>query len=204
MDGLDTIISMIDEKTSEKVDRILKQAEDQKAELIRKAEEKAKGIEEKILKAADLEYAANIAKQQASAKLKAKYLVLEAKENILTENLESVDKELEKVIKSKKYKAILTQLIVDGGVALNVDKLELVLPKGQDKQITLASIEKEIEAKLGHKVAITISKDSVRSKGGAIIRTLDKKMAVDNTFESRLERFQNHIRDKASAIIFQE
>ncbi|MHA1638467.1 MAG: V-type ATP synthase subunit E [Candidatus Thorarchaeota archaeon] len=204
MSGLESIINMIDEKTSEKVDSILKQAEEQKKTLIKQAEEKAKGIEEKILKAADLEYEADIARRKAGAKLKSKYLILEAKENILVENLENVEKELKKVVKSKKYKAILTHLIVDGGVALNVDKLELVFPKGQDKLITLASIAKEIGAKTGRKVAVTISKDRVHSTGGVIIRTLDGKKFVDNTFESRLERFQNDIRDKVSAIVSQE
>lgn len=204
MSGIESIIDMIEEKTSEKVDRIVKQAEDQKTTLIKQAEEKAKGIEEKILKAADQEYDSSITRLTAGAKLKAKYQILEAKESILVEILEEVEKEIKKVVKTKKYKNILTQLIVDGGVALDVDKLELVFPKGQNELITPLSIAKEIGAKVGNKVSISISKDTVRSVGGVIIRTSDGKMLVDNTFESRLERFHSDIRDKISAIIFQK
>ena len=204
MNGIDSILNMIDEKTSEKVHRIVKQAEEQKATLIKQAEEKAKGVEEKILKAANQQYDSDIAKQKAGVKLKSKYQILEAKENILVEILEEVEKETKKVVKSKKYNNILTNLIVDGGVALNVDKLELVFPKGQNKLITLTSIVKELEAKIGNKVSISVSKDTVRSSGGVIIKTLDGSKFVDNTFESRLERFHDAIRDKISAIIFQK
>ena len=200
MSGVDNIIEMIDKKTAEKVDQIIRAAEDHKANTIQQAEAKAKEIEERILKAADQEYSAAIARQEASAKLQAKYQVLEAKESIISDILEGVEEQIKKVVKSKGYSNILTQLAVHGGSALSVDKLQLVFPKGQSDLIKPADVVKGI----GGKVSVSISKETVRSTGGVVIRTPDGSKWVDNTFESRLERLHNDIRDKVSSIVFEE
>ena len=83
MSGVTNIIEIIESKTAKRVDEILKKAEEQKQLVLQQAREKAKTIEESILKTAELEYSAALSREEAGAKLKAKYQVLESKESIL-------------------------------------------------------------------------------------------------------------------------
>lgn len=204
MSGVTNIIEIIEAKTTKRVDEIIKSAEEQKKQLLQQAQEKAKTIEEDILKTAERDYDAAISREEAGAKLKAKYKILESKESILKSILEEVIEKTQKVVKGKKYSAILTKLIIDAGEELDEDKLELVFPKGQSASIELPKIKKALEDKIGRKISISISKETVRASGGVIIKTVDGLKWVDNTFESRLERFHNDIRDRASKILFEE
>jgi len=204
MTGVATIIEIIESRTTERVEGIIKTAEEQKQLLLQQAKEKATTIEDDISKKTELEYNAALSRAQAGAKLKAKYQVLESKESMMKSILDEVSEKIQKVVKSKKYVSILTNLIVDAGMELDVDKLELVFPKGQASIIEAAVTKKALESKMGRKISVTISKETVRASGGVIIRTADGFRWIDNTFESRLERFHNNIRDRISAILFEE
>ncbi len=204
MSGVSNIIEIIEAKTTKRVDEIIKNAEEQKQLILQQAQEKAKIIEEDITKKAERDYKAAISREKAGAKLKAKYQILESKESILKSILEEVSEKTLKVVKGKKYAAILTKLIVDAGEELDVESIELVFPKGQAAVIELPKIKKALEDKIGRKVSVSISKETVRASGGVIIRTVDGLKWVDNTFENRLERFNNDVRDRASKILFEE
>jgi len=204
MSGVTNIIEIIETKTTKRVDEIIKTAEEQKQQILQQAKEKAKTIEADILKKAERDYDAAISREEAGAKLKAKYQILESKETILKSILEQVVEKTQKVVKGKKYAAILTKLIIDAGEELDEDDIELIFPKGQATTIELPTIKKDLESKIGRKVSIKISKETVRASGGVIIRTVDGLKWVDNTFENRLERFHNDIRDRASKILFEE
>ena len=87
---------------------------------------------------------------------------------------------------------------------MDVDEVEIVLPKGQEKVLDVSSVAKAISDDLGKKVKVSISKDTIRASGGIIIRNQDTTKWVDNTFEARLERLENKIRDEVSTILFEE
>ncbi|MHA2213982.1 MAG: V-type ATP synthase subunit E family protein, partial [Candidatus Thorarchaeota archaeon] len=102
----------------------------------------------------------------------------------------------------KKYADVLAGLAVDGGVSLNIAKIELIFPSGQKTNLTPASISKKISEQTGQKTTVTLSKETVRSIGGVLIRSDDGAKWVDNTFEARLERLDNKIRDVISRMLF--
>jgi len=107
-----------------------------------------------------------------------------------------------KRVGSKAYEADLTRLIVDGAKCLEVDELELVYPRNQKISLTAAAAKKAIEDEIGKKTTITISKETVRSEGGVIVRTLDKERWVDNTIEARMERLESDIRYAINEALF--
>ena len=113
-----------------------------------------------------------------------------------------LDARYEKKAKSKSYIDVLTKLAVAGAVALEVEKIELVLPKGQEDLIDTAAVAKQASKETGLKVSVIISKETVRASGGVIVRTLDGKKWVDNTFEARMDRMHNQIRDRISSELF--
>lgn len=203
MSGIENIVGIINSKTEEKVESILDEAELQKQDILNDAKQKSDAIHQSMIQKAEAESKAELARQEAGAKLRAKYKVLEAKEELMMDVLATAEETVKKQARSKDYGSILTRLAVTGGVALNTDSLELVLPKGHEKEIVVADIAKGISSELGRKVSVKISKDTVRSAGGVIVRTEDGAKWVDNTFEARIERLENRVRDEVASILFE-
>ena len=202
MSGMANIIEMINTKTAEKEKAILEEAETQKEQRLKDARAKAKQIAASITGKADNEVNAEISRYEASAKLKAKYKLLESKEALILEIMESARKYLEDLVKKKAYEQTLERLIVDGAESLEGTDLEIMTPKGHETSIDLKNVEAAITKQTGKKTKLSISKENVRATGGAIIRNKDSTMWVDNTFEARLERLQGKIRDSISSILF--
>ncbi|TFH04815.1 MAG: hypothetical protein E4H14_13935 [Candidatus Thorarchaeota archaeon] len=202
MSGISNIIEIINAKTAEKEKEIIEEAERQKKLKLEEARRKADETASSITKKAELQATSELAKYQASAKLKGKYKMLESKDAIITEVLSATQEKIESIVGKADYKKILTRLIVDASMALKEDKLDLVLPKGHEKYLDIAEIESLVAKERGKKTKFTISKETIRSKGGVKIRTLDGTRWVDNTFESRLVRFENKARDTIASILF--
>jgi V/A-type H+/Na+-transporting ATPase subunit E len=201
MSGITNIIEIINDKTAEQEKALINEAEKFKQGKLDEAKRHADETASAITKKAKLQAESEIAKYEASAKLKSKYKLLEAKDALIKEVLESTQKQLESVVGKAEYKEILKRLIVDGCVSLGVDKVELIFPPKHDSKIEIAPIEKMV-AKEGVKVNIAVSKDNIRSVGGVIIRTIDGTKWVDNTFEARFERLENKALDTIADILF--
>jgi vacuolar-type H+-ATPase subunit E/Vma4 len=201
MSGITNIIEIINNKTDEQEKEIINEAEKFKQGKLDEAKRQADETAAAITKKAKLQAESEIGKYEASAKLKSKYKLLEAKDAMINEVLESTEKQLESVVGKAEYKKILERLIVDACVSLGVDKVELIFPPKHDSKVEIAPIEKKV-AKEGVKVKISVSKDTIRSVGGVIIRTTDGKKWVDNTFEARFERLGNKARDTIADILF--
>ncbi len=203
MSGITNIIEIINAKTVEKEQEIISEAEKHKKIKLEEAKRRADDKASSITKKADLQAKSEILKYEASAKLKSKYRMLEAKDVLINDVLTAVEKQMESTVGKAEYKKILTRLIVDGCKAISAEKLELIFPKSHASYIDIAEIEKTVAKEIGKKTKLTISKETKRSKGGVIIRTLDNVKWVDNTFENRLERFENTVRDTISKILFE-
>lgn len=204
MSGINNIIEMIETKSEEKAKSIIAEAETQKKRILDDAQKKAKTIEQSIVQKAELESKAAVSRKEASAKLQSKYKVLEAKEAVLKQILEEAEESLQKETKSKNYPEILTNLAVSGGVALNEENIEFVLPKGHESHIDAAELAKAISKETGLKVSAKLAKENIRASGGIIIRTQDGTKLVDNTFDARMERLEKKIRDEIASIVFSE
>lgn len=202
MSGIDNIIEIINLKTTEREQEIFKEAERHKRLKLEEADRKAKETAEAISRKAELQAKSELSKYEASAKLKSKYQMLEAKESLINEVLQEVRERMESIITKAEYKKILSNLIIDGCEALREEKLELIFPKNHSSKIDIADIEKAVSKVIGMKVSMTISKENIRSIGGVIIRTTDGVKWVDNTFEARMKRLQNKVRDTVSSILF--
>lgn len=203
MSGISNIIEIINAKTVKKEEEIISEAERHKKIKLEEAKRRADEKASTITKKANLQAKSELSKYEASAKLKSKYRMLEAKNELINEVLTTVEKQMESIVGKAEYKKVLTRLIVDGCKAMSEEKLELILPKGHASYVDIAELEKIIAKKIGKKTKLSISKETKRSKGGVIIRRLDNKKWVDNTFEDRLERFENTIRDTISRILFE-
>jgi len=204
MSGIENIIEIINTKTTKQEKDILEDAERFKATMLEEAKKRADEAASGITKRAELQANSELAKYEASAKLKSKYKLLEAKDALIQDVLSSTKQQLESVVGKAEYKKVLERLIVDGCKSLGAESVDLIFPAKHASKIDLAEIEKIVAKEVGMKVKISVSKDSIRSIGGVIIRTKETTKWVDNTFEARLERFENKTRDTISGILFKE
>ncbi|MHA1934152.1 MAG: V-type ATP synthase subunit E [Candidatus Thorarchaeota archaeon] len=204
MDGLELIVEMIQKRACEKEKSILKEAEKEKKARLEVAKQKADTIRMGLIEKAEQEAKAEKARHEANTKLKAKYRLLEAKENLLNSTLNSAYEKVKAKTKGKAYADILLRLAVEAGVTLGEEDLELVLPKGQGNIITPAQVAAAISKETGQKTSVKAAKDTLRASGGVTMRITEGSKWVDNTFEARIERQGNAVRDKASEILFSD
>lgn len=202
MEGVANIIELIEKKTDTEALRIIAEAEKFKAERLANAKKRAKELEEGIAGKAQREADSEIARYEASAKLKAKYRILETKEALMKEVFDSAWKEIAKSVKGKSYDKTVAKLAVDGAVPLQESEIELVLPEGQKVKIDTSEIASAVTKSAGVKTKVGISKDTVRATGGVLVRSKDGSKWVDNTFDARLERLDAKIRDQVSSTLF--
>jgi V/A-type H+-transporting ATPase subunit E len=204
MEGVNNIIKIINSKTKTKCERIIAEAEEFKKQRLEKAKERAKAITEEIAGKAEREADGEVAKYHASAKLHAKYRLLQSKEAIMNEVFDSAWEKLQKSVLDKKYDKNVAKLAVNGGVALQEPDIELVLPEGQKVSLSVAELAKTISKEAGVKTSVGVSKDTVRATGGVIVRSKDATKWVDNTYDARKERLDASLRERVSSTLFAE
>jgi V/A-type H+-transporting ATPase subunit E len=202
MSGLANIIEIINSKTDEKEKKILTEAESHKREKLNAARAKAKEVTASITGKAEIESNAEVSRYEASAKLKSKYQLLDAKEVMIADVLSKARKHLEDLVKKKEYGKTLEKLIVDAAASLEESSLEIVVPKGHASNIDISAAEAAIAKATGKKTKLSISKEEIRATGGILLRNKDSTRWVNNTFEDRLERMESEIRDTISTILF--
>ncbi len=202
MSGIDNIIEMINSKTAEKEKEILAEAQKHKKQKLSEAKEKGKMTADAITSKAEAETKAEIVRFEASAKLKSKYQLLEAKEALIEEILSSAKKHLEDMPGKKVYEKALERLVIAAATALEETPLEIVLPKGHASHISVKSIESAVSKNTGKKTKLSVSKESIRAAGGAIVRNTGNTRRVDNTFEDRFIRLESALRDQIFEILF--
>jgi V/A-type H+-transporting ATPase subunit E len=203
MSGMTNIIEIINSKTAEKEKEILAEAEEHKKQKLNEARAKAKVVTASITNKAEMASNAEVSRYEASAKLKSKYQLLEAKETLIADVLSSARTHLEDLVKKKAYEKTLEKLIIDAATSLEETDLEIVVPKGHASNIDLKAVEAAVAKATGKKTNFSISKEDVRATGGVLVRNKDATRWVNNTFEERLERFESEIRDTISSILFQ-
>ncbi|MFW9955828.1 MAG: V-type ATP synthase subunit E [Candidatus Thorarchaeota archaeon] len=203
MSGISHIVEIIDSKTQKKINDIIKEAEKYKKQTLEDARKKAETVQSSKIQKAELDSKAELSRYEASAKLQSKYKVLEAKEALLKEILQTAEENLRKETKSKNYGSVLNSLAVSGGIALGQDSLEIITPKGHESHVDTAVIARGISDAIGKKVTVKMAKDTIRASGGLIVRNQDRTKWVDNTFEARMERLEKKIRDEIATILFE-
>ena len=112
MSGIESIIEIINKKTAEKEKEIIQEAEKVMKLKLEDAEKKAKETSDAIAKKAELQAKAEMARYEASAKLKAKYQLLQSKERLIEDVLDTSTKKLFSIVGKDEYKVAATLALV--------------------------------------------------------------------------------------------
>jgi vacuolar-type H+-ATPase subunit E/Vma4 len=139
----------------------------------------------------------------ADAKKRANWMALSEKGRLVTSVLEEVMNKLKVFSQSGNYLPFLQKLIVDTGIALGGEKLEIILSE-QDETLPLelSMLTKNIVEKTGKEIEVMISNTKIKSFGGCVVRTLDGRIIIDNTFSDILKRREREFRFEIAKILF--
>ena len=203
MSGVQSIIEMIEARVTEKVDTIVGDARKLSETKLLDAKKKGKAKRAAMMVEAEIQSRADTVKRDANARLAARHRILEAKEALITEVLELAIESLKKKHKTKGYADMMVNLAIEGGSALAVEEVELILPRGQSPRLDLTKISQEITKLTRIKTGVSLSKEQISSAGGVRVKSKDGRKWVDNTFEGRRDRMMSEMRKMISTILFE-
>jgi len=199
------------------LDRILKDARDEAKTIVKEAKRSAEILLKNqrqsarlnsentvysLLKKAENEAEIIKGKVATDIKRRASWIVLAEKERLVTNVLNEAKNRLLNLQKSEKYLSILEILIVGAGTVLGGDKLEVVLNENDSNlPLKLNKLEKEIANETGVKTQLKLSKQKTEAVG-VIVKTVDGRVFVDNTFKAILRRRERELRLKIARILF--
>ena len=193
------IVSEILSEAKEKTDAVLndaqREADDQVGTIVSRGEQEARREAQRIL---------------AEARIKARREKANAQEDMVRKSFNIAQEKLSTIARERKadgidYINVIEGLIKEAVLASGVKSLEVVLAMNDRDVISqeiLRGTVKAIEAELRDSIDLRISEETLSCKGGVVVRSIDGKVRVDNTFESRIERFRETIRTSVAKELF--
>ena len=199
--GTDKIVSSIMSEAQGKADIIMQEANAEIATINADAEKTAESEKNKILengkKQSDMRYQQII----SEAKMNARRAELGAKEEVIEAAFEKATAELKEKAASgdEEYDDALTKMIKEAADEIGSNDLIIQLNEADTNkfkdQLSNASTF-EIE---GIKFEIGEPIDTI---GGAVLKTSNGDIEVNNTIEARLDRFKSLLRSEVAEILF--
>ncbi len=199
------------------LDRILKDAKEEARTIIKEAKKSAKMLLENqkqmalrnaekevhyLLRRAENEAGIIRGKVITDVKRRTGWVVLFEKDRLITNVLNEVKKRLVNLQKTEEYLPVLEKLIVDAGTVLGGGTLEVMLNENDSSlPLKLYKLEKKIADRTGVKTQLKFSKQKIKAVG-VIVKTVDGKIFVDNTFEAIVSRRERELRLKIARILF--
>ena len=141
----------------------------------------------------------------AEAKSKAGWMILAEKNHAINRVLDEARARLEALANTEDYTSILEKIIVDAATALEGGELEILLNDKDSSigsKLNMSRWTKLFTKETGKKTSLRLSAKKIKTIGGAVVRTVDGVVLVDNTFEARLKRSEPQLRLKIAKILF--
>ena len=199
--GTDKIVSSIMSEAQGKADIIMQEANAEIATINADAEKTAESEKNKILengkKQSDMRYQQIISEAKMNArraKLGAKEEVIEAAFNQATGELKAKAADGD-----EEYKDSLAKMIQEAANEIGTNDLIIHLNEADTNQFKkdLSSAESfEIEG-----IKFTLG-EPIEAIGGAILKTSNGDIEVNNTIEARLERYKSILRSEVAEVLF--
>lgn len=202
--GTDKIVSSIMSEAQEKADVIIQDANADVSAITAKAEKTAEAEKLKILdngkKQSDMRYQQII----SEAKMNARRAKLGAKEEVIEAAFNQATGELKAIAASgdEQYEISLTKMIKEAADEIGAKDLIIHLNEAdtnkfkQDLSSTGSGDSFELEGinfKLG---------EPIKAIGGAVLKTSNGDIEVNNTIDARLERFKSILRSEVAEVLF--
>ncbi len=203
--GADKIVSSIISDAQSKADAIIQEAEKETALITEEGEKEAVLEKEKILENANKQSAMKYQQLISEAKMNSRRAELEAREEIIEGAFKRAEDELKKIAStdSDEYKESLKKIIEEASIEIGGGDLILSLKADDVAKVkdAISSLEKNIEGKTGTKTTLEIG-ENIATIGGAVLKTKNGDIEVNNTIEARMLRFKKALRSEVAKILF--
>ena len=202
--GTNKIVSSIMSEAQEKADVIIQDANVEVSAINAKAEKTAEVEKTKILengkKQSDMRYQQII----SEAKMNARRAELSAKEEVIEAAFSKATEELKVKASSAddEYEASLSKMIKEAADEIGSNNLIIQFNEADTNNMKseLSSNGSDDSFELGG-VTFKIG-EPIDVIGGAVLKTNDGDIEVNNTIEARLERFKSILRSEVAEILF--
>ena len=203
--GTDKIVSSILSDAQTKADSLMEEAENESTSILEEGEKIALMEREKILEDAKKQSSMRYQQIISEAKMNSRRMGLEAREEVIEESFKQAEEKLIEIASSDAaaYKESLKTIIAEAACEINGGNL-IVLLKEEDAakiQDSIASIEKDVTGKTGNETKLEMG-NNIKTIGGAILKTKNGDIEVNNTIEARMLRFKKSLRSEVAAILF--
>ncbi len=198
--GTDKIVSSIMSEAQEKADAIIQDANAEVSAITAKAEKNAEAerikIQDNGKKQSDMRYQQII----SEAKMNARRAELGAKEEVIEEAFNRAGDELKEIASSnsEEYSDSLSRMIKEAADEIGSDDLIIQLNEADTnvfkQELSSNTFELDgIKFQLG---------EPIKTIGGAILKTSNGDIEVNNTIEARLERYKSILRSEVADVLF--
>lgn len=200
---LDKIIKDAEEEAANVIKRSQKAAEELLKQHEAEAKQKAGAEAARIIESAREEAARIRRSMLADAKIRVNWNLLKEKERLIDQTLERVMRELMQFTRSSAYNEFLEKISLASAKVMNGGEIELILnERDANLQIDISKLSEKASAETGTKTVIKLSSERHKGSGGIIMKTTDGRIVVDNTLDSIFARHASALRLKIANELF--
>ena len=208
-EGEKRIIDKIVQMAETEVNKVTSEAEKEAEELRKETAQKAASETQDIINSGTQEAKREKQRIIADARLKAKRKKMSMQEQLMEESFEQASNYLQELFSKGKdaeynYDTIITNFIKEAAEIIGDHSLQLSFNERDKKrfQPLLSQISEKVSQALEKKVTLTILDKTISALGGVNVKSEDGTVGVDNTIESRMNRFNEGLKAEATKILF--
>jgi V/A-type H+-transporting ATPase subunit E len=195
--SVDAIVERIRADAEEEARKVRERAEEEASSIIAAASREAEDEYSRVLGEGRRETRMLTSRILAQASIDARRLVREEKERGLAFCFAEAEKALHRLTQSGEYRQVLKNLMTGGVRELGADEIILVATE-RDHDL-VADIITELGAETPR---VALKPECAITAGGVILRSKSGKVTVNNTFEARMERFQDDLVFSVARILY--
>ncbi len=209
-DGVRKIIEQIEKSAAEAESAGMAEAQEKVDARLGEARRQAEQKKQAILARAGQEARRESQRILAEARIKARREKVRAQESVVQKSFDTAMDTLRSLAEQGSadgisYAGVLERLISESVVSSGETDLEVMVPR-RDRQLVgqdlLDRIAGQAGGRTGTQIRLRISEESLSSMGGVAVRSSSGTVRVDNTFESRIDRFRDEIRTHVAKELF--
>jgi V/A-type H+-transporting ATPase subunit E len=208
--GVDKIIAQIEKTAEGKVADILAKAREKAEALLAEAREQAAEQERATLARGEQESRRESQRILAEARIQARRACVKAQEDTVKQAFAQAMQALQTLADSgaaggSSYPEVLKSLIVESIAATDSAELEVLVRQADHALLTteyLNAVATDASRETGRSIKLTLAAEAVVAAGGAMVRSLDGRVRVDNTFKARTALFMDAIRTRVAKELF--
>jgi len=200
---IEKILHDAKKEADETIERSRKTAQGVLDEKREEAKKKAEGESESLVKASEGQARSIVESSIANSRIRMNWVILSEKEKIIERVFGEVKKKLREFTRTNEYDKILESLIEEGAVAAGGGELQVHLNSYDcQRNLALDQLSDNVEKATGVRTMLRKATDPANTIGGALIKSKDGKVAVDNSLEAVIESRRKDLEPKISTLLF--